>query len=859
MDVQQHETPRVIYSTHQYNNLFAISTEEVLKELPYSDQEKKILKSIFRPNDGRRMLCCLYLCAITGAPAVHAINVLEDTLYSHIGSSLFENANTALKMKMDVLSVSALDGSFTGTIRELPAYFTAKRPKINLNSGVLALQVEPKEFERIVESCKPGPEPTVPYSIGFIRFDLTNKGFIKILEFRSELLERVQDRSILNQYQNWDAALLAALELVVARCRVVWETVALKDVTERKIVFPTPESIKKRFENVKTICSPYTIETKKGHYRLPPLSEEQAKHLYYTLPLQFGYEPAEVYNKEKGEDNSQFIFGLEKTINRANTTIDSIYRGFEFLSHQDEYNKLDILRKKISQLTNCIIPHDIELDGYSLAHAAFPHSEFAGEKILVSSMSWAPSLEIKPQRTESFPLHYSPLYEELLVQIKECGMQLPNDFTPISHGLLGDAKTQWWNMPEEGQLSHLHLPNQNRNPSLRFVYKGKFQHFSFKGAGISTIENVKVHVPPTSKVSRLPIYRRIHASKTDVFCNTHLYWGGMSRNFATNEFNNHLALHALIQITDPNLSDLINIPVKISKYLSLPYWDESAKKQWINSDEYISNFLGGINDLEDSLSVFESYGRCDVRLSELIAKLFEISDSSRLNPDLARKEIIEGIRFLYQLHGHIFKDPGHTLKTSNKKVSNKCILDFLTICGEHNLQSAQSIFDMISLKTGRLLGIIHGTGGHVGGGMNKWTGTPKGGSIAVRNIDLYGGFHDFDASVYFPWHPRFQSSKIYIDIAHHEQMACFDLMYWRESMNWFQAALFGNKNFMSGYIRRSHFAKNHFISFFGGDLDLSYLEEGFSKRSRKEIIGDQFNNPYYDAVALGTTFKGMII
>jgi hypothetical protein len=92
----------------------------------------------------------------------------------------------------------------------------------------------------------------------------------------------------------------------------------------------------------------------------------------------------------------------------------------------------------------------------------------------------------------------------------------------------------------------------------------------------------------------------------------------------------------------------------------------------------------------------------------------------------------------------------------------------------------------------------------------------------LRNLDIRGGFHDFDSAWHFPTTPGIWANAADTDnhAFFYRQHQKFDLAYWSEARYWMRKILFGGAE---GVAVRTKIARDHDIATFRDDQDCAFL------------------------------------
>ena len=668
-----------------------------------------------------------------------------------------------------------------------------------VSANVFGMYLRGEHAAEVYRYLPPDVNEHVENAFAFVRFHM-NSGRIIVSDIQSDYY-RYLPVGVKERYSNWAQVLLSRLE-----SGLVNYASGLK-IDEKNssltLYLPDSELMRKRwptFSNTHSDGSPPTV----AH----GISSGLAHYVYEKVPKELGYKkipwPAEFAFPEK---NPQ-----EKEVKSKAIWVKEICGDAAL-------DLSTINRQRPSQLTaflSKLLPHDaIEAEefGVSLSLSADSAIVVNGADLqsnLKPFFHFAPSEVLAPLSITGVSEHQLALRNELLSgdAIQTVLDALPPDFCPISCGAKSGIPNDWWNIFEPHSpgwhLSPIHLPDQNRHPSIRFIrYDDEGKPIdgicvTFKGAGAhSSSQKDLMWVGPFSLGK--------DESDANPSLATHAVWGGMSDAEGKAEFVNTLGIIHLTRETGAIKDASITIPLDLVRFVTIPH-TLSGRPGWTSQGEYWRNIVHAKSmKAQFSLYCARSLTRSDVRLSQVVNRVFGRDRNSESSPQEIKHEIDSSLRYLYWIHGRDFVPPPFLPTPNNATIGPAEIAHYLSGVYQFNSASARYIRTVLIQNTLKVIASVHGAGGHLGGIRVGEVGAWNGGSPAIRNVSVDGSLKDFDGELYLPW---IHSDSLRIDghIRHRELRTSFqasDLFMWRDTAYWINTLLLG-RNVAPGTPLKEH-------------------------------------------------------
>lgn len=758
---------------------------------------------------------------------------------------------------LDAESRSALFGgkpAFECRLLARPSYMTYTLGQSPMTRS-LSLHLPEEVNRHLIPFLKPGPDHGVYDSFGYIKFGV-DRNVVEVREFGNPIFDRIRDPELRTQYMGWAPMLLNALHYYLeTHPSALGYKRAQSDGKKQS-------TLKIRFPNVETALLAYgpKIDDNRVHegldvsklagrelYITPGINPDTAGFLYRHLPLAFGYRQIHA-DEARAEDTAARLMEIPGVISvepvRRKKVADVGGAGSEKASDEIpetgpllEYRLRRVVgsagahasfealpmkryhawRELAQELVHPDVYTDLGSDGTAFEHGAKPAHLIGDPRTARIRRAFAvpPAFDLDLDNVAGV--------SSKMIEAGRAARQtragiifedlLPHDFTLVSRGIGHGMSDRWWEVPTFDRpgihFDAVHLVDQNRNPSVRCFEVGDdltvraIHCLALKGGGLGAIADTALELPEGHPEVRLPIYRRTKADESDGsaqkprLLSTHENWGGMARDFGEQELLGQLAILDAVRGTFPELQHLVPQPLRLSKFLSLPVFKGDAE-EWMGMHEYAYKYLDDTQGRPGGLVTVRSIVASDVRIGQAVDRVFNRNDRSATSPELAREEIESSLRFIYLTHGCPFTPTSAELTSSAGRVENGDVLEFLRKTSEANGATAMRIFEKLCAETIAVIGMVHGTGGHLGGGETKSfggypLGAPRGGCTHMRNMNLAGGFHDFDASLLLPTalSPWCEHTQLNREFDARGNLQKLDLMYWGESMYWMRKLLFG--------------------------------------------------------------------
>ena len=390
--------------------------------------------------------------------------------------------------------------------------------------------------------------------------------------------------------------------------------------------------------------------------------------------------------------------------------------------------------------------------------------------------------------------------------LREALERTPRSFVPVSAGLFGAGRQDWWSYPQapsEG-AKFLHLKDQNRHPSLRFAVGGTSARrvlpltVGFKGCGFLDLDGLQVarvsDLP--NGIARFPVVRVKRYDENEI----HGTWGGMLAGCAEQEFINLLGVSWLMNSVCPHLDGAVAEPLDAAVFLALPVWEQSGRVRWLASGDYQRQVLDDEPwSKSAALASLRTVSRSDVRLSQLVNRLLEAANMEMGSEE--QKAVVDGsLSYLYHVHGYRYDPPPMGLPIDGK-TGEAALVRYLRLAALRQPTIARSIYQHIFDRSFLTMAYIHGFGGHLGGFRIEQAShlAPRGGALTLRNVDCEGRLHDLDARCCTAV-PGF---SIYQQPNQVMQGQLLDLICLYETMGWMQLVLGQRSELPTGRVVHS--------------------------------------------------------
>lgn len=537
---------------------------------------------------------------------------------------------------------------------------------------------------------------------------------------------------------------------------------------------------------------------------------------YQEVPYRFGF-MLQTLSDDSAEPDGDFPYLREGLV----LTVDSPSE----LRVNSDTMRLDELLKLYARLET-FPPHTAPLPRLSLprerlnASALYPSFEVVPASPVALADALAPALVYELACHE----HIFAQHRHLLDAVLEA------DFTLMSRGFVGGMNDDWAVLPDVSLSPGVHVfpvqsELQNRHPSLRIVSVDESGAqtavmVGIKGAGIADRNEDSVVALPEGL--RAPIYKT-----TGKRVASHAWWGGLPLEEAVAEASRSIGLLGHVAQFHPKLTNRVPFPLRLAVPTMYPVWSEECT-EWVPPYQYAELILGesGSSLIRgESDEVFSPTERAnsadadqaavartrqkldlpfatlitttpsDVRVSTLVDRIFNGKKFLGLDARSRFDDITHVMRFLYSQHGFSLVEPLDPRPLPNEILSFSDVTEYLRHIAEQNRESSHLIYQRVCGDTLTIIKSVHQRGGHLGGGKieidGQTVGIGNGGALAMRNVDICGGFHDLAAGCHFPWHPVPPLISERDSEPHLETMKKFDLIYWAETEQWMRLIIFG--------------------------------------------------------------------
>jgi hypothetical protein len=242
----------------------------------------------------------------------------------------------------------------------------------------------------------------------------------------------------------------------------------------------------------------------------------------------------------------------------------------------------------------------------------------------------------------------------------------------------------------------------------------------------------------------IPIHKPAEIESGEIEVPSHKYWGGMILGHAQAEFRNSVGLVYLFESAGVNPLRRVAYPINVAQLHAVPRV-QNGEVTWTPEFDYLFNMLEVLShNRADQLGVFVSTSQSDVRLSQIVNRIFSRSEQSESDIIECRNEILSALRYLFEVNGRNFEDPQIPFVPNGASIGTRDYQLFVNKILEHNEAEGLRLYETLSRKLLSSLGLVHGAGGFLGGGYNGSGGAIGGGAVAIRNVDCCGVLHDLD-------------------------------------------------------------------------------------------------------------------
>lgn len=723
--------------------------------------------------------------------------------------------------------------------------------------GVFGIYLPPDDMRRVISDLEsPVTDPHVLGAFGYIRYYQKGSN-VEIAEIQSDYYEEISTRSLKMKFKHWEELLLIAFEMHVDRghqaalqsykkdCEAVglYLNLSANDLDylltthtiriiererenskqrisgERVISIPLPSIIRSRWLKPRNL---YDIEClllgeSKENIDRSAFSRGLADVIYGRVPDKLGYrgEPSKnsvfVETSNHGTLVPQSIslqkqLGADSTQYQNSPDVGLFLDSFEEISSDTKYQ----LRRKFDELFPKSVFRPPDWPGFPVQ---FPVPKGAISRSYSHQappgMIMAPIEPKKPEVLDGV--------NEVSLNVLKKHLQSPElsplsgiiqpEFTFFSLGVEHGLERDWWNLSnyssQNPRLRGVAITDQKRHPSVRIYSNGSDAHtperpmitIGSKGAGLieHLPEDYFLYEVTKSEGTTFPIALPRRGAEGDVSVPSHEFWGGMSVKHAEAEYRNHLGLWLLFDTLKQNPLDRVAFPLNVGALHTVPIIKQDGVT-WMANHDYLTNILDSHSyERADHLGVFISASKCDVRLSQVVNRIFSRTEESLECIDTCEFEIRSALKYLFEVNGVPFIEGDARLKIGSHGVDTPQFLDFVNQLLIPNRDTGRTLYNKLSKRLLTSVGMIHGAGGHLGGGYNEKDGAIGGGATAIRNIDCCGALHDLDLDVYLPWVVSGQKKHE----AKVNTAKIFDLVFLKDTLYWLETLLVG-RNISAG-------------------------------------------------------------
>lgn len=308
-------------------------------------------------------------------------------------------------------------------------------------------------------------------------------------------------------------------------------------------------------------------------------------------------------------------------------------------------------------------------------------------------------------------------------------------------------------------LTFIPFDSETGEPSLPPIWCA-----GIKGGGLAQLPDPKtgrvgegvVKLPQGDLI--LPMYA-LKGTAQEFHYEYHKLWGGLSLDHAKHEFTNLVALDCLCASACPEVYHLIPYPLQVEKYLRLPVFTKDGNIKYYSIAEYEDTFLDG---LKADPSTLVTLSEADLRIETAEGLIRNAGLWMRANgvlclqnPFFVKNQINSILTLIYKINGYPFVPPSGEHFQDPERTDLDAyapqILRYLKVCYEENRAAAGKILDSLKMNTLKIMGVLHGAGGHAGGiHQMGFLFTSFTSSFAPRNCSVNGSPRDWDEDVHVP-------------------------------------------------------------------------------------------------------------
>lgn len=789
---------------------------------------------------------------------------------------------------------------FPATFTAFPYKYAGQRNGITKDAQIFAMYLEPQRMREIELQMLDGEEDHVENAFAYIRY-YQIKDVFSVAEIQSDYFGRLESRSLRERYKHWSKLLLLAFEYYVKSRYDLQEMIVLPphEIKIRPVIyFPDSEYQLKRWPDrrIPIVVSMVgdnneVTETEElAGELIPGIAKPLAERLYEALPRSLDYHKitaeADFIPAEKNHSGNSVASAKvwEKNLSDASSApgrgyIDQFGR---LVREMPEQSSAERSLKRHSELFAPEFFRQAAEEGMPVQFPISPRLLVAGADLgssIAGKFEWAPQLQAPIASIYGARPALISTYRSLLMQkeIQDVIGALSPDFTFISGGEHSGVRSDWWSRPAnrstEWQVTPFHIEGQDRHPSLRFTRRAPgaapddIVCVCIKGGGLRSPDHAPVTRHEENAGYAAPFLphgpRTIHSPQME----SQKFWGGMPKYQGCLEIVNTLAVQWMMCEIDAAHEPALPAPLDLGALLAIPVWQDGTLHKWLGLDEYLAQFFKYEKDvdLHQKFATYRSISRSDVRLTQILNRMFCANDGTQgASVFEAQERINQALQYTYWVHGKELSLPEAELRISDGKVGWPEFLGYLREVHQANGQASEEILQEMQLKSLRLMAAVHGSGGHLGGAFSGEIGAVSGGAVTLRNIDAFGVVHDLDMEIFLPWIPRMDGTmeRQAMQRKHLGEMKYCDIKYWENSAYWMDIILRGAELAQGYSLHENRFGKYDQVSRFGPHERDSTLarEAEHSAESLKSDLplllgGNQaFVDCYRDYFARGAKF-----
>jgi hypothetical protein len=294
------------------------------------------------------------------------------------------------------------------------------------------------------------------------------------------------------------------------------------------------------------------------------------------------------------------------------------------------------------------------------------------------------------------------------------------EFTFFSLGVENGLARDWWTLPNYSEENHgyrgMAITDQKRHPSVRF-YAQSFDELSnrgpqitigSKGAGLTEhiTDEYFLYKDQRTSGNTFPITLPAKTREEDIRVPSHQFWGGISVAHAEAEYRNHLGLWCLFDALSQNPLDRVAFPLNVGALHAIPILS-GGKLSWMSNHDYCPKILDShSHDRVDHLGVFVSASKCDVRLSQVVNRIFSRSEESSECIEACEFEIRSALKYLFNVNGLVFIDEHVSLSIGRNGLGAPEFQDFVNRLLVPNRVAGVSLYKKLSKQLLTSLGMI---------------------------------------------------------------------------------------------------------------------------------------------------------